>query len=295
MGNAGSVDGQHTELRAHSVPLKLPMPEPGELEERFAVVLVSQSRPPLSAGSAEGPPPRGKGGAQPSWLGERARAQVGSAGRCRPRDGPRLLCLCRQTLSPRRRAPGRAGPAAGAGARGAAAAGTPILVPPGAAGPASFGGSQSRFFRDTRSWFLRGQPVLVPSGAADPGSSGIPDPGFSGTPAPGSSGDTRSRFFRDTQSRFFRGHRVLVPPGHPVWFVRNTRSWFFGDTRSRFFRGQQVLVPPGYPLLVLPRPSVLVPPGYPNLVPSETSDPGSSGAPGPGSFGGTRSWFFRRH
>ncbi|KAF4802569.1 hypothetical protein TURU_024312 [Turdus rufiventris] len=39
MGNAGSVDAQQTELRAHSVPLKLPMPEPGELEERFAVVL----------------------------------------------------------------------------------------------------------------------------------------------------------------------------------------------------------------------------------------------------------------
>lgn len=41
MGNAGSVDSQQTEFRAHSVPLKLPMPEPGELEERFAVVLVS--------------------------------------------------------------------------------------------------------------------------------------------------------------------------------------------------------------------------------------------------------------
>ncbi|KAK2516182.1 hypothetical protein Q9233_013882 [Columba guinea] len=39
MGNAGSVDSQQTEFRAHSVPLKLPMPEPGELEERFAVVL----------------------------------------------------------------------------------------------------------------------------------------------------------------------------------------------------------------------------------------------------------------
>ncbi|XP_017679202.1 PREDICTED: formin-like protein 2 [Lepidothrix coronata] len=49
MGNAGSVDAQHTELRAHPVPLKLPMPEPGELEERFAVVLNSMNLPPDKA------------------------------------------------------------------------------------------------------------------------------------------------------------------------------------------------------------------------------------------------------
>lgn len=40
MGNAGSMD-QHTDFRGHNMPLKLPMPEPGELEERFAIVLVS--------------------------------------------------------------------------------------------------------------------------------------------------------------------------------------------------------------------------------------------------------------
>lgn len=39
MGNAGSMD-QHNDLRGHNMPLKLPMPEPGELEERFAIVLV---------------------------------------------------------------------------------------------------------------------------------------------------------------------------------------------------------------------------------------------------------------
>lgn len=44
MGNAGSMDSQQTDFRAHNVPLKLPMPEPGELEERFAIVLVSAGR-----------------------------------------------------------------------------------------------------------------------------------------------------------------------------------------------------------------------------------------------------------
>lgn len=43
MGNAGSMDSQQTDFKAHNVPLKLPMPEPGELEERFAIVLVSES------------------------------------------------------------------------------------------------------------------------------------------------------------------------------------------------------------------------------------------------------------
>ncbi|PWA31513.1 hypothetical protein CCH79_00002850 [Gambusia affinis] len=38
MGNAGSID-QHTDHR-HNMPLKLPMPESGELEERFAHVLL---------------------------------------------------------------------------------------------------------------------------------------------------------------------------------------------------------------------------------------------------------------
>lgn len=45
MGNAGSMDSQQTDFKAHNVPLKLPMPEPGELEERFAIVLVSTLRP----------------------------------------------------------------------------------------------------------------------------------------------------------------------------------------------------------------------------------------------------------
>lgn len=39
MGNAGSMD-HHPDFRGHNMPLKLPMPEPGELEERFATVLV---------------------------------------------------------------------------------------------------------------------------------------------------------------------------------------------------------------------------------------------------------------
>ena len=39
MGNAGSMD-QQADFRGHNMPLKLPMPEPGELEERFAIVLV---------------------------------------------------------------------------------------------------------------------------------------------------------------------------------------------------------------------------------------------------------------
>ncbi|RXN00570.1 Formin-like protein 3 [Acipenser ruthenus] len=49
MGNAGSMDSQHTDFRAHSMPLKLPMPEPGELEERFAIVLNSMNLPPDKA------------------------------------------------------------------------------------------------------------------------------------------------------------------------------------------------------------------------------------------------------
>uniref|UniRef100_A0A3P9NU52 Formin like 2 n=1 Tax=Poecilia reticulata TaxID=8081 RepID=A0A3P9NU52_POERE len=47
MGNAGSID-QHTDHR-HNMPLKLPMPEPGELEERFAHVLNSMNLPPDKA------------------------------------------------------------------------------------------------------------------------------------------------------------------------------------------------------------------------------------------------------
>ncbi|KAM9123836.1 formin-like protein 2 isoform 3-T3 [Pangshura tecta] len=49
MGNAGSMDSQQTDFRAHHMPLKLPMPEPGELEERFAVVLNAMNLPPDKA------------------------------------------------------------------------------------------------------------------------------------------------------------------------------------------------------------------------------------------------------
>ncbi|XP_044889758.1 formin-like protein 2 isoform X12 [Felis catus] len=49
MGNAGSMDSQQTDFRAHNVPLKLPMPEPGELEERFAIVLNAMNLPPDKA------------------------------------------------------------------------------------------------------------------------------------------------------------------------------------------------------------------------------------------------------
>ncbi|XP_063174426.1 formin-like protein 2 isoform X2 [Candoia aspera] len=49
MGNAGSMDSQQTDFRAHNMPLKLPMPEPGEVEERFAVVLNAMNLPPDKA------------------------------------------------------------------------------------------------------------------------------------------------------------------------------------------------------------------------------------------------------
>lgn len=42
MGNIESVDGQ-SEMKHHIMPLKVPMPDPMELEERFALVLVSHS------------------------------------------------------------------------------------------------------------------------------------------------------------------------------------------------------------------------------------------------------------
>uniref|UniRef100_A0A8C1ADV0 Formin-like 2a n=1 Tax=Cyprinus carpio carpio TaxID=630221 RepID=A0A8C1ADV0_CYPCA len=48
MGNAGSMN-QHTDPRGHHMPLKLPMPEPAELEERFALVLNSMNLPPDKA------------------------------------------------------------------------------------------------------------------------------------------------------------------------------------------------------------------------------------------------------
>lgn len=45
MGNIESVDGQ-SEMKHHIMPLKVPMPDPTELEEKFAIVLVSS--PPFS-------------------------------------------------------------------------------------------------------------------------------------------------------------------------------------------------------------------------------------------------------
>ncbi|KAK2108934.1 hypothetical protein P7K49_014099, partial [Saguinus oedipus] len=58
------MDSQQTDFRAHNVPLKLPMPEPGELEERFAIVLVSARR--LSGAGTRGPRPGGAADPRPS-------------------------------------------------------------------------------------------------------------------------------------------------------------------------------------------------------------------------------------
>lgn len=43
MGNIESVDGQ-SDMKHHIMPLKVPMPDPTELEEKFAIVLVSCDR-----------------------------------------------------------------------------------------------------------------------------------------------------------------------------------------------------------------------------------------------------------
>ncbi|XP_065141772.1 formin-like protein 3 isoform X1 [Paramisgurnus dabryanus] len=48
MGNIESVDGQ-SDLKHHMMPLKVPMPDPTELEERFAIVLNSMNLPPDKA------------------------------------------------------------------------------------------------------------------------------------------------------------------------------------------------------------------------------------------------------
>ena len=44
MGNAESMDAQLTDFRARNKPPKLPMPDPAELEERFAIALVKKNR-----------------------------------------------------------------------------------------------------------------------------------------------------------------------------------------------------------------------------------------------------------
>uniref|UniRef100_A0A668ST36 Formin-like protein 3 n=1 Tax=Oreochromis aureus TaxID=47969 RepID=A0A668ST36_OREAU len=48
MGNIESVDGQ-SEMKQHIMPLKVPMPDPTELEEKFAIVLNSMNLPPDKA------------------------------------------------------------------------------------------------------------------------------------------------------------------------------------------------------------------------------------------------------
>lgn len=82
MGNAGSVDAQQPELRAHSAPLKLPMPEPGELEERFAVVLVSPIVCRRPAGGGEGEKGRGKKGREGGRQGEERGGGAGAPRGC---------------------------------------------------------------------------------------------------------------------------------------------------------------------------------------------------------------------
>ncbi|XP_060914721.1 formin-like protein 3 isoform X3 [Labrus mixtus] len=48
MGNIESVDGQ-SDMKHHIMPLKVPMPDPTELEEKFAIVLNSMNLPPDKA------------------------------------------------------------------------------------------------------------------------------------------------------------------------------------------------------------------------------------------------------
>lgn len=53
MGNIESVDGQ-SEMKHHIMPLKVPMPDPSELEEKFAIVLVSFGDPLFFLLSSQG-------------------------------------------------------------------------------------------------------------------------------------------------------------------------------------------------------------------------------------------------
>ncbi|XP_030642365.1 formin-like protein 2 [Chanos chanos] len=48
MGNAGSLN-QQSDLKGHNMPLKLTMPDPGEVEERFSIVLNAMNLPPDKA------------------------------------------------------------------------------------------------------------------------------------------------------------------------------------------------------------------------------------------------------
>ncbi|KAJ3586107.1 hypothetical protein NHX12_012508 [Muraenolepis orangiensis] len=49
MGNIESVDDGPSEMKPHMRPLKVPMPDPSELEEKFAIVLNSMNLPPDKA------------------------------------------------------------------------------------------------------------------------------------------------------------------------------------------------------------------------------------------------------
>ncbi|XP_031650454.1 formin-like protein 3 isoform X2 [Oncorhynchus kisutch] len=49
MGNIESVDGQSDNMKHHIMPLKVPVPDQSELEERFALVLNSMNLPPDKA------------------------------------------------------------------------------------------------------------------------------------------------------------------------------------------------------------------------------------------------------
>uniref|UniRef100_A0A8C8D2A0 Formin-like protein 3 n=1 Tax=Oncorhynchus tshawytscha TaxID=74940 RepID=A0A8C8D2A0_ONCTS len=49
MGNIESVDGQSDNMKHHIMPLKVPIPDQSELEERFALVLNSMNLPPDKA------------------------------------------------------------------------------------------------------------------------------------------------------------------------------------------------------------------------------------------------------
>lgn len=43
MGNTESMESQLAVIRARAAPVKLPMPDPAELEERFSIALVGDT------------------------------------------------------------------------------------------------------------------------------------------------------------------------------------------------------------------------------------------------------------
>ncbi|XP_042372067.1 formin-like protein 2 [Plectropomus leopardus] len=46
MGNAESMESQLAVIRSRAAPVRLPMPDPAELEERFSIALNSMNLPP---------------------------------------------------------------------------------------------------------------------------------------------------------------------------------------------------------------------------------------------------------